>query len=207
MILIGGPIDTRENPTEVNKLAEEKPYEWFESQVITSVPINYLGYTRKVYPGFVQLTGFMTMNLDRHIEAYRNLFDHLVEGDGESAASHRKFYNEYLSVMDIPAEFYLQTIRTVFQEHLLPKGKMVSRGRAVKPEEITRTACLTIEGERDDISGRGQTEAAIKLLTNLAASKKKYLFAKDVGHYGLFNGRRFRNNIIPVIRQFTTKNG
>lgn len=206
MILIGGPIDTRKNPTEVNRLAYEKSYEWFEQQVIARVPFNYLGYSRKVYPGFIQLSGFMQMNLDRHIEAHKNLFDHLVEGDGESADAHRTFYNEYLSVMDIPAEFYLQTIKTVFQEHSLPRGKMVSRGRPVRPQDVTKTACLAIEGERDDISGHGQTKAALSLLKNLPEEKKQYLFAKDVGHYGLFNGRRFRENIVPVIREFTKKN-
>jgi poly(3-hydroxybutyrate) depolymerase len=201
MTLIGGPIDARQNPTEVNK-----PYSWFEQQVIMRVPANYLGYMRKVYPGFLQLTGFMTMNLDKHIKAHQDLFDHLVEGDGDGAEAHRKFYNEYLSVMDIPAEFYLQTIKSVFQNYDLPNGTMISRGRPVRPQDVTQTACFTLEGERDDITGKEQTKAALKLLQKLPESKKKHMLVADVGHYGLFNGRRFREQIVPEIRAFTEKN-
>ncbi len=205
MTLIGGPIDTRINPTEVNRHAETKPIEWFEQNVICHVPVNYNGFMRRVYPGFIQLTGFMTMNLDRHLGAHVELFNHLVEGDGESAESHREFYNEYLAVMDLPAEFYLQTIETVFKDHTLPNGMMHSRGRPVKPEKITKTALLCVEGERDDISGRGQTEAALGLCKNLPASMKKYHLQKNVGHYGTFNGRRFREEVVPTIRAFAQK--
>lgn len=205
MTLIGGPIDTRINPTEVNRHAETKPTEWFEQNVICHVPINYKGFMRRVYPGFIQLTGFMTMNLDRHLGAHFELFNHLVEGDGESAEEHRVFYNEYLAVMDLPAEFYLQTIETVFKEHALPRGAMYSRGRPVKPEKITKTALLCVEGERDDISGRGQTKAAIDLCRNLPDFMKKYHLQKNVGHYGTFNGRRFREEVVPTIRDFVQK--
>ncbi len=203
--IIGSPIDTRKSPTEVNQLAEKRPFEWFKHNVISRVPYNYPGFMRLVYPGFVQLTGFMTMNMDRHIEAHTKLFDHLVEGDGDSVTAHKKFYNEYLSVMDIPAEFYLQTIRTVFQEHSLPKKTMLHRGEKVDPSLITKTALLTIEGERDDISGRGQTKAAHTLCSGLSAEKKQHLLQKGVGHYGTFNGRRFREEIVPVLRQFITQ--
>ena len=163
MTLIGGPIDTREAPTQVNLLAKDKPIEWFEQNVISRVPFNYPGAMRRVYPGFLQLTGFMQMNLDRHIDAHVKLFQHLVDGDGESAAAHRKFYNEYLSVMDITAEFYLQTVVEVFQKHSLPKGEFKYRGKTVRPSQITETALLTLEGELDDICGVGQTYAAHKL--------------------------------------------
>lgn len=206
MTLIGGPIDTRKNPTEVNKLAETRTYHWFENNVISKVPFNYPGFGRKVYPGFLQLTGFMSMNLDRHIDAHRQLFEHLVDGDGESAEAHKKFYNEYLSVLDIPAEFYLQTIKTVFQEHALPKGTMTWKGKPVRPQDITKTALLAIEGGRDDISGRGQTKAALDLCTKLPESKKHYHLQKDVGHYGTFNGRKFREHIVPAIQEFIKNN-
>lgn len=206
MIFMGGPIDTRENPTEVNKLAETRPLSWFEQNVISRVPAMYPGFMRPVYPGFLQLTGFMTMNLERHIQAHTDLFNHLVQGDKESAESHKKFYNEYLSVMDLPAEFYLQTIETVFQEHALPRGVMKSRDRLVQPEKITKTALLTVEGERDDISGLGQTKAAHKLCSNLADSKKKHHMQEKVGHYGIFNGGRYREYIAPMIVDFIKKN-
>ncbi len=202
MTLIGGPIDTRVNPTVVNKLATERPLEWFEQHVITRVPPNYPGFMRRVYPGFLQLTGFMQMNLERHIGEHLKLFQHLVEGDGESAEAHRKFYNEYLSVLDLPAEFYLQTVRTVFQEHALPKGIMMSGDRRVDCSKITRTALLTIEGEKDDISGVGQTEAAHRLCTHLPEENRHHHLQKNVGHYGTFNGRRFREEIRPVILEF-----
>ncbi len=205
MTLIGGPIDTRKSPTEVNKLAETRSIEWFEQNVISAVPFNYPGFMRKVYPGFLQLTGFMTMNLDRHIEAHQGLFNHLVEGDGDSADAHKAFYNEYLSVMDITAEFYLQTIKAVFKEHSLPDGTMISCGRKVIPADIKKTALLCVEGERDDISGRGQTKAAINLCKGLPDSKKHYHLQKNVGHYGAFNGRRFREQIVPVIVDFAKK--
>ena len=206
MTLIGGPIDTRESPTEVNELAENKPLEWFEKNVITTVPINYPGAMRHVYPGFLQLTGFMTMNLDKHIDAHLKLFDHLVEGDGESAESHRIFYNEYLAVMDITSEFYLQTVREVFQKHSLPKGEFWYRDEKVDCSKITQTALLTLEGERDDISGPGQTKAAHKLCTKLPAAMKKHHTQEGVGHYGIFNGRRFREHVVPIISKFLEAN-
>ncbi len=205
MTLIGGPIDTRKSPTEVNSLAEEKPLDWFEHTVISRVPINYPGCGRPVYPGFIQLSGFMTMNLERHIEAHKSLFEHLVEGDGESVESHKKFYNEYLSVMDIPAEFYLQTIETVFQKHSLPDGKWISRGRPIMPSDINKTALLCIEGELDDISGVGQTRAALDVCTGLTENQKKYHLQEGAGHYGIFNGRKYREHIVPTITDFIQK--
>lgn len=205
MTLIGGPIDTRINPTKVNQLAEKRPIDWFESNVITTVPVNYPGFMRKVYPGFLQLNGFMQLNLDRHIDAHKNLFKHLVEGDGESAAAHKKFYDEYLAVADLPAEFYLDCIQMVFQEHLLPRGKFKYKGKLVKPEAITRTALLTLEGELDDISGVGQTKAAQDLCANLPASMRKHHMQKGVGHYGIFNGRKFREFVVPIIVGFVNK--
>lgn len=206
MTLIGGPIDTRVNPTKVNLSATEKPMSWFEKNVITRVPANYSGFMRRVYPGFLQLTGFMTLNLDRHITAHKDLYNHLVVGDGESARAHKKFYDEYLSVADLPAEFYLDCIDQVFQRHLLPKGEFVYQGKKVKPELITKTALLTLEGELDDISGVGQTEAAQKLCTNIPAKMRKHYMQKGVGHYGIFNGRKFRENVVPIIVDFVEDN-
>ncbi len=202
MILMGGPIDTRRNPTAVNELAEKKSVEWFEQNVISLVPFPNPGFMRRVYPGFVQLTGFMTMNLERHTKAHLDLFDNLVKGDCDSVAQHRSFYEEYLAVMDLTAEFYLQTIRTVFQEHSLPKGTMTHRGKPVDCSEIRHTALLTVEGERDDISGRGQTEAAHDLCSNLPLEDKFHYVQPGVGHYGVFNGRRWRTEIMPRIRDF-----
>ncbi len=202
MTLIGGPIDTREAPTAVNLFAKKHPIEWFEKNVIHYAPLGTLGFMRKVYPGFLQLAGFMAMNLDRHMEAHWAMFQHLVEGDGESLASKRAFYDEYRAVMDLPAEYYLQTIATVFQEHLLPRGIMVSRNRQVEPAAIERTAMLTIEGERDDISGLGQTRAAHALMPNLPQSMREHREQKGVGHYGLFNGRRFREEVAPAVKAF-----
>jgi poly(3-hydroxybutyrate) depolymerase len=202
MTLIGGPIDTRVNPTKVNLSATEKPLHWFENNVITRVPFNYAGFMRRVYPGFLQLTGFMTLNLERHITAHVDLFKHLVKGDGESASAHRKFYDEYLAVADLPAEFYLDSIDQVFQRHLLPKGEFVYKGKLVNPAKVTETALLTLEGELDDISGVGQTEAAQKLCSSLPASKRKHYMQKGVGHYGIFNGRKFRENVVPIIVDF-----
>lgn len=206
MTLIGGPIDTREAPTEVNRTAKERGLDWFEKNLITRVPLNYPGAMRRVYPGFIQLTSFISMNLDKHIDAHMELFNHLVQGDGENVQSHKKFYNEYLSVLDIPAEFYLQTIDTVFQRHALPRGDMKWRGQKVDPSAIEKTALLTLEGEKDDISGVGQTRAAHKLCTRLPLSKQKYYMQKDVGHYGIFNGRKFRESVVPVIVDFVHKN-
>lgn len=205
MTLMGGPVDTRKAPTEVNRLAKERSLQWFEGNVVTRVPFNYPGFMRRVYPGFLQLTGFMTMNLDRHIDAHIQLFKHLVEGDGESAAAHRTFYNEYLSVADLPAEFYLQTIVEVFKKHALPKGEFVHQGDLIKPAAINKTAILAIEGELDDISGVGQTKAAIDISTGLSKSMKKYHLQKNVGHYGIFNGRRYREQVRPVISEWIEK--
>lgn len=207
MTLMGGPVDTRETPTDVNRLAEERPISWFESHVITRVPFNYPGFMRRVYPGFLQLTGFMSMNIDRHVDAHIKLFQHLVEGDGESAAAHRKFYNEYLSVADLPAEFYLQTIVEVFKTHALPKGELLHHGDLVDPSAITKTAILCIEGELDDISGLGQTRAALDLATKLRSGMKKYHMQENVGHYGIFNGRRWREQIRPVITEWIRQHG
>lgn len=206
MILIGGPIDTRVNPTKVNSSATQKPLSWFEKNVITRVPVNYSGFMRRVYPGFLQLTGFMTLNLDRHITAHKDLYNHLVVGDGESARAHKKFYDEYLSVADLPAEFYLDCIEQVFQRHLLPKGEFIYKGKKVRPELITKTALLTLEGELDDISGVGQTEAAQKLCKNLPTKMRKHYMQKGVGHYGIFNGRKFRENVVPIIVDFVKDN-
>lgn len=205
MTLIGGPIDTRINPTKVNELASQKPMQWFKNNVITRVPVNYPGFMRRVYPGFIQLSGFMQLNLDRHIDAHKDLFKHLVEGDGESAAAHRKFYDEYLSVCDLPAEFYLDCIDQVFQRHLLPKGEFVYEGKKVKPSDITETALLTLEGELDDISGVGQTKAAQTLCSSLPASKRHHHMQPGVGHYGIFNGRKFREHVVPIIVDFIHK--
>jgi poly(3-hydroxybutyrate) depolymerase len=199
LTLMGGPIDTRIGVTKVNELAEQKPLEWFRCNVITRVPFNHAGFMRRVYPGFLQLSGFMTMNLDRHIGEHVKLFDYLVQGDGENAASHRAFYDEYLSVCDLPAEFYLATIDKVFQRHLLPKGQLDYRGRLVKPAAIKNTALLCVEGERDDISGVGQTKAALDLCKNIPAEKRRYHLQKATGHYGIFNGRKYREQVLPVI--------
>ncbi len=205
MTIIGGPIDTRVNPTKVNKLAAEKPLSWFESNVITRVPAMYPGFMRRVYPGFLQLSGFMQLNLDRHITAHVDLFKHLVDGDGDSASAHHKFYDEYLSVCDLPADFYLESIDQVFQRYLLPRGEFIYNGKKVKPSAITETALLTLEGELDDISGVGQTEAAQKICSALPASKRKHHVQKGVGHYGIFNGRKFREHVVPIIVDFVTK--
>jgi poly(3-hydroxybutyrate) depolymerase len=206
MVLMGGPIDTRINPTAVNKLAEERGIDWFRRNVITKVPFPHPGMLRDVYPGFLQLHGFMSMNLDRHIEAHRNLFMHLVKADGDSAQKHREFYDEYLAVMDLAAEFYLQTVDTVFVRHALPKGQMTHRGRPVDPAAIRRVAMLTVEGEHDDISGVGQTEAAHRLCVNIPSERRAHWLQPAVGHYGVFNGSRFRAEIAPRISDFRLSN-
>jgi poly(3-hydroxybutyrate) depolymerase len=202
MVLMGGPIDTRVNPTRVNTLAESRGTDWFRRNVITKVPFPQPGVMRDVYPGFLQLHGFVSMNLDRHIEAHRNLFHHLVEGDGDSAQKHREFYDEYLAVMDLAAEYYLQTVETVFVRHALPEGIMTHRGQPVDPSQIRHVALMTVEGEHDDISGVGQTEAAHQLLNNLPADLKTHWLQPGVGHYGVFNGSRFRAEIAPRIADF-----
>jgi poly(3-hydroxybutyrate) depolymerase len=202
MTLMGGPIDTRVNPTAVNMLAQKRGINWFRHNVITKVPFPNPGFMRDVYPGFLQLHGFMSMNLDRHIEAHRNLFLNLVKGDGDSAQKHKEFYDEYLAVMDLTAEFYLQTVDTVFVRHALPKGEMMHRDRPVDPKQIRRVALLTIEGEHDDISGVGQTEAAHRLCVNLPPERQAHWLQPGVGHYGVFNGSRFRAEIAPRIADF-----
>jgi poly(3-hydroxybutyrate) depolymerase len=207
MTLMGGPIDSRRNPTVPNKLAMEHSIGWFEQTVIHRVPANYPGFMRPVYPGFVQLTGFMSMNLDRHVGAHLRLFHNLVKGDGDSADQHREFYNEYRAVMDLPAEYYLQTVETVFQRHALPLGKMTSRGEKIDCRAIDKTALLTIEGERDDISGVGQTAAAHGLCKNLPKGMRQHHLAKKVGHYGVFNGRRWREETAPIVAAFMAKHG
>ncbi len=206
LTMMGGPIDTREAPTAVNTLATQRPFGWFEQNVIATVPMIYPGAGRKVYPGFLQLAGFMTMNLGSHLVSHWEMFKHLVVGDEESAAATQDFYDEYRSVCDMTAEFYLQTVDVVFQRHLLPKGQMKHRGRIVDPAAIRDTALLAIEGERDDISGIGQTKAALDIATRLPARKKQYFMAKDVGHYGIFNGRKWREKIAPVVEKFIETN-
>jgi poly(3-hydroxybutyrate) depolymerase len=206
MVLMGGPIDTRRNPTAVNKLAEQRGTDWFRRNVITKVPFPNPGFMRDVYPGFLQLNGFMSMNLDRHLEAHKDLFMHLVQGDGDSAQKHREFYDEYLAVMDLAAEFYLQTVDTVFVRHALPKGAMTHRGIPVDPARIHRVALMTVEGEHDDISGVGQTEAAHDLCINIPADRRVHYLQTGVGHYGVFNGSRFRAEIAPRIADFVLSN-
>ena len=208
MTLMGGPIDTRSNPTAVNKLAEERGTDWFRRNVITKVPFPHPGVMREVYPGFLQLNGFVNMNLDRHLDAHKQLFFELVRGDGDSALKHKDFYDEYLAVMDLTAEYYLQTVETVFVNHSLPKGEMTHRGRPVDLSAIRKAALLTIEGENDDISGVGQTEAAHRLCVNIPPERKVHYLQPEVGHYGVFNGSRFRSEIAPRIADFMlTNNG
>jgi poly(3-hydroxybutyrate) depolymerase len=204
--MMGGPIDTRKAPTAVNTLATQRPFAWFEQNVIATVPMIYSGAGRKVYPGFLQLAGFMTMNLGSHLISHWEMFKHLVVGDEESAHATQKFYDEYRSVCDMTAEFYLQTVDVVFQQHQLPKGEMEHRGRLVRPDAIRDTALLAIEGERDDISGIGQTRAALDIATKLPEAKKQYFLARDVGHYGIFNGRKWRERIAPVVEKFIHAN-
>jgi poly(3-hydroxybutyrate) depolymerase len=206
MVLMGGPIDTRVNPTAVSALAERRGLEWFRRNVITKVPFPNPGMMRDVYPGFLQISGFMGMNLDRHLGAHHDMFMHLVRGDGDSAQKHREFYDEYLAVMDLAAEFYLQTVKTVFIEHALPKGTMMHRRTPVDPSRIRNAALLTIEGEKDDISGVGQTEAAHRLCTGIPAERKAHYLQQGVGHYGVFNGSRFRAEIAPRIADFIASN-
>jgi poly(3-hydroxybutyrate) depolymerase len=205
MTFMGSPIDARKSPTVPNKLAEERPYSWFETNLIHTVPAPYPGAMRRVYPGFLQLTGFINMNYERHMDAHHQYFQNLVKGDGDSADRHRTFYDEYLAVMDLTEEFYLQTIRDVFQEHKLPRGEMTVKGRRVRPERITDVALLTVEGENDDISGIGQTQAAHDLCAGLPKSMQDDWVQPDVGHYGVFNGRRFREEIAPRMKAFMKK--
>jgi len=205
MTLIGGPIDTRRSPTEVNRLAVEHDLEWFERNVVETVPFPYPGAGRRVYPGFIQLTNFIGMNLERHVRAHHEIFDHLVEGDEDAVEKKRAFYEEFLAVMDLPADFYLRTIEVVFREHALPKGEMTVRWQPVLPERITRTAILCVEGERDDISGVGQTKAALDITPNLPDERKAYHLQAGAGHYGVFNGSRWREGVAPRIREFVRR--
>ncbi|ESY17824.1 MULTISPECIES: polyhydroxyalkanoate depolymerase [unclassified Mesorhizobium] len=207
MTLMGGPIDTRRNPTAVNLLAKEKGIDWFRDNVIMHAPWPVPGFGREVYPGFLQLSGFMSMNLDRHITAHKDFFMHLVKHDGDNAEKHRDFYDEYLAVMDLTAEFYLQTVDTVFVRHALPKGEMTHRGEVVDTKAIRNVALFTVEGENDDISGLGQTQAAHDLCPNIPADRHAHYMQPAVGHYGVFNGSRFRSEIVPRIVDFITSYG
>jgi poly(3-hydroxybutyrate) depolymerase len=202
LTLMGGPIDTRMAPTEVNIVATQRPYAWFEHNVIATVPYLYPGAGRAVYPGFLQLAGFMAMNLGDHLTSHWEMFKHLVQGDGDSADASKDFYDEYRSVCDMTAEFYLQTVDVVFQRHLLPKGELTHRGRRVDPAAIRDVALLAIEGERDDISGIGQTRAALDVATGLPAKMKRYHLARGAGHYGIFHGGKWRTRIAPVVEQW-----
>ena len=201
LTLMGGPIDTRRNPTEVNKLAQSQDLDWFQRNVIARVPFPHAGMMREVYPGFIQLSGFMTMNMDRHVTAHSELYQNLVKGDCDSVEQHRKFYEEYLSVMDLPAEFYLDTVKRVFQDHALPDRKITHRGQKVDCSLVKKTALMTVEGEKDDICGIGQTEAAHDLCSNIPNGNRTHYVQPGVGHYGVFNGTRWRTEIQPRIRE------
>ncbi len=205
LTMMGGPVDTREAPTSVNDLAMQRPIEWFRHTVIATVPLQYPGAGRRVYPGFLQLAGFMSMNLGNHMLSHYHMFKHLVAGDGESADATKTFYDEYRAVCDLNAAYYLQTVEEVFQKHSLPKGEFMHRGRRVDLGQIKDTALLAVEGERDDISGIGQTKAALHLATNLPDAKKHYHLAPEVGHYGIFNGSKWRESIAPVLEQWIAK--
>jgi poly(3-hydroxybutyrate) depolymerase len=200
MTLMAGPIDTRVNPTKVNELANSKPIEWFEQNLIASVPMRYPGAFRRVYPGFVQLAAFMAMNIERHLKAHRDLYDHLANGDLEKAKVTKAFYDEYFAVLDLSAEFYLETVRLVFQECALPQGKLTWNGVPVEPRAIRRTMLLTVEGERDDICAVGQTLAAHDLCTGLRPYLKRHHMQAGVGHYGVFSGNRWTNQIYPILK-------
>ena len=201
LTLMAGPIDCRISPTAVNKLATDKPIAWFEKQLISTVPFRYPGALRRVYPGFVQLLAFLSMNLDRHLDSFRRLYDDLVAGDSERAGATRTFYEEYFAVCDLPAEFYLETVRLVFQEYALARGQLAWRGRKVDPSAIRRTTLLTIEGERDDICSLGQTLAAHDLCAGLAPYRKSHYVQAGAGHYGVFSGKRWTGSIYPVVRE------
>ena len=207
LTMMGGPVDTREAPTSVNTLATERPHSWFSQNVIATIPAMHPGAGRKVYPGFLQLAGFMSMNLGSHMMSHYEMFKHLVEGADLEADATKRFYEEYRSVCDMTAEFYLQTIDVVFQDHSLPKGTMLHRGRPVDPGAITDVAILAIEGEKDDISGLGQTRAALTIATNLPDEKKRYYMAEGAGHYGIFNGSKWRNKVAPVVEEWMKAHG
>ena len=207
MTLMGGPVDTRAAPTAVTRLAEQHPIEWFEQHVVATVPAWHPGAFRRVYPGFLQLAAFISMNPDRHVEAHKRMFNHLVRGDEESAASHRRFYDEYLAVMDVPASYYLQTVSSFFQKHELARGVFEVRGELVDPAAIERTALFTVEGELDDISAPGQTIAAQALCANVPVGKRLQYLQPGAGHYGIFNGRKWRGEILPRIKAFALAQG
>lgn len=207
MTMMGGPIDPRKSPTEVNSLAVEKPLSWFENHVIYSVPPNFPGFGRKVYPGFLQHTGFVAMNPSRHAQSHWDFYQHLIKGDDDSAEVHRKFYDEYNAVLDMPANYYLETIQIVFQEFRLPKGIWEVEGKLVRPQDIKTVALFTVEGELDDISGPGQTQAAHDICTGIPANRQLDFVAPDCGHYGIFSGRRWREVVYPKIAEFIRKHG
>jgi poly(3-hydroxybutyrate) depolymerase len=202
MVLMGGPIDTRQSPTSVNKMADGKNVEWFRNTAIMKVAGPHAGFGRQVYPGFMQLGGFLSMNMDRHLKAHRDLYQDLVAGEEEAAERHSDFYDEYMAVMDLTAEFYLQTVERVFICHDFPNGTYHYRGEKVDPGKITKTALLTVEGERDDISGVGQTKAAHDLCANIPDKMKKHHLQLGVGHYGVFSGSKFRAEVAPMIGEF-----
>ncbi len=200
MTLMAGPIDTRVNPTKVNELAKGKPIDWFEKNLIASVPHRYAGGGRKVYPGFVQLAAFMSMNIDRHLKAHRELYENLARGEAEKAAQTKAFYDEYFAVLDLTAEFYLETVKLVFQEHTLPLGELTYQGEKVEPKAIKRTMLFTVEGEKDDICAVGQTLAAHDLCTSLRPYRKRHHMQAGVGHYGVFSGRTWQHQIYPMVK-------
>jgi poly(3-hydroxybutyrate) depolymerase len=206
LTLMAGPIDTRILPTKVNEFAKSKPIKWFEDNLINYVPFQCKGAFRKVYPGFVQLTAFVSMNLERHIKQHMDLHNHLVKGEKEKAATIKTFYDEYFAVMDLPAEFYIETVRDVFQEHLLPQGKLTFRGRLVNPAAVKRMGLMTVEGEKDDICSIGQTLAAQELCTGVRAYRRVHHMQAGVGHYGVFSGRKWNNEIYPLLRDFVHVN-
>ena len=206
MTLMGGPVDTRAAPTVVTMLAQQHPIEWFERHVIDTVPPWHPGAFRRVYPGFMQLAAFISMNPERHVEAHRRMFDHLIRGDQDSAAAHRRFYDEYLAVMDVPASYYLQTVEIFFQKHELAQGRMLVRGELVTPSAIQRTALMTVEGELDDISAPGQTIAAHTMCSAVPVERRMQMLQAGVGHYGIFNGRKWRSDILPRIKSFIEAN-
>lgn len=205
LVLMGGPVDTRESPTSVNDLATQRPLWWFQNHLIHQVPVNFPGRGRRVYPGFLQHAGFMAMNPERHFMSHWDFYRNLVKGDMDDAQSHRRFYDEYNAVLDMPAEYYLETVRIVFQEHLLPRGLWDVAGERVRPAAIRDTAILTIEGELDDISGLGQTRAAHKLCTGVPQEDRKHITVQGAGHYGIFSGRRWRTKVYPQVRDFIAR--
>jgi poly(3-hydroxybutyrate) depolymerase len=207
LTLMAGPIDTRVNPTRVNELAKTRSIEWFERNLIASVPLHHLGAFRRVYPGFVQLAAFMSMNIDRHVKAHRELYENLADGEAEKTAIIKAFYDEYFAVLDLTAEFYLETVRLIFQEHALPRGRLEYRGRRVDPAAIRRTMLFTVEGERDDICAVGQTVAAHDLCSKLRPYLKRHHMQAGVGHYGVFSGKRWENQIYPLLKNVILSSG